>query len=93
MSISRILSECPNVQMSLGELFIEVGQREQLPFLEFLLSPENAKLIRTEVAPGQGKLKLNLDFTLVFKNFTSMDNQNGNSLISFGEFVRAMWAV
>ena len=57
MSISRILSECPNVQMSLGELFIEVGQREQLPFLEFLLSPENAKLIRTEVAPGNGKLK------------------------------------
>jgi len=57
MSISRILSECPNVQMSLGELFIEVGQREQLPFLEYLLSPENAKLIRTEVAPGQGKLK------------------------------------
>ena len=57
MSISRILSECPNVQMSLGELFIEVGQREQLPFLEFLLSPENAKLIRTEVSPGQGKLK------------------------------------
>lgn len=57
MSISRILSECPNVQMSLGELFIEVGQREQLPFLEFLLSPENVKLIRTEVAPGGGKLK------------------------------------
>jgi hypothetical protein len=57
MSISRILSECPNVQMSLSELFIEVGQREQLPFLEFLLSPENAKLIRTEVAPGGGKLK------------------------------------
>jgi hypothetical protein len=57
MSISRILSECPNVQMSLGELFLEVGQREQLPFLEFLLSPENAKLIRTEVSPGQGKLK------------------------------------
>lgn len=43
--------------MSLGELFIEVGQREQLPFLEFLLSPENVKLIRTEVAPGGGKLK------------------------------------
>jgi hypothetical protein len=43
--------------MSLSELFIEVGQREQLPFLEFLLSPENAKLIRTEVAPGGGKLK------------------------------------
>jgi len=57
MSISRILSECPNVQMSLGELFIEVGQREQLPFLEFLLSPENAKMVRTEVAPGNGKLK------------------------------------
>jgi hypothetical protein len=57
MSISRILSECPNVQMSLGELFIEVGQREQLPFLEFLLSPENVKLIRTEVSPGGGKLK------------------------------------
>jgi len=57
MSISRILSECPNVQMSLGDLFIEVGQREQLPFLEFLLSPENAKMIRTEVAPGNGKLK------------------------------------
>jgi hypothetical protein len=57
MSISRILSECPNVQMNLGELFIEVGQREQLPFLEFLLSPENAKMIRTEVAPGNGKLK------------------------------------
>ena len=45
------------MQMSLSELFIEVGQREQLPFLEFLLSPENAKLIRTEVAPGGGKLK------------------------------------
>ena len=43
--------------MSLGELFIEVGQRESLPFLEYLLSPENAKLIRTEVAPGNGKLK------------------------------------
>ena len=43
--------------MSLGELFIEVGQREQLPFLEFLLSPENAKMVRTEVAPGNGKLK------------------------------------
>jgi hypothetical protein len=57
MSISRILSECPNVQMSLGELFIEVGQREQLPLLEYLLSPENVKLIRTEVAPGNGKLK------------------------------------
>jgi hypothetical protein len=57
MSISRILSECPNVQMSLSELFIEVGQREQLPFLEFLLSPENSKLIRTEVSSGNGKLK------------------------------------
>lgn len=57
MSISRILSECPNVQMSLSELFIEVGQREQLPFLEFLNSPENVKLIRQEVAPGRGKLK------------------------------------
>jgi hypothetical protein len=57
MSISRILSECPNVQMGLGELFIEVGQREQLPFLEYLLSPENAKMIRTEVSPGNGKLK------------------------------------
>ena len=45
------------MQMSLSELFIEVGQREQLPFLEFLLSPENAKLIRTEVSPGGGKLK------------------------------------
>jgi len=43
--------------MSLSELFIEVGQREQLPFLEFLLSPENTKLIRTEVSPGGGKLK------------------------------------
>jgi hypothetical protein len=57
MSISRILSECPNVQMSLSELFIEVGQREQLPFLEFLLSPENSKLIRSEVSSGGGKLK------------------------------------
>ena len=57
MSISRILSECPNVQMSLSELFIEVGQREQLPFLEFLNSPENVKLIRQEVSPGRGKLK------------------------------------
>ena len=57
MSISRILSECPNVQMSLSELFIEVGQREQLPFLEFLLSPENSKLIKQEVSPGGGKLK------------------------------------
>ena len=57
MAISRILSECPNVQMALGELFLEVGQREQLPFLEYLLSPENTRLIRTEVAPGGGKLK------------------------------------
>jgi hypothetical protein len=57
MSISRILSECPNVQMSLSELFIEVGQREQLPFLEFLNSPENVKLIRQEVSTGNGKLK------------------------------------
>jgi hypothetical protein len=57
MSTSSILSECPKVQRALGELFIEVGQREQLPFLEFLLSPENTKMITTEVSPGRGKLK------------------------------------
>jgi hypothetical protein len=34
-----------------------------------------------------------VDWRLVFKNFTRMDNETGNSLISFGEFVRAMWAV
>jgi len=57
MSISRILSECPNIQRPLGELFIEVGQREQLPFLEYLNSPENTRLIRLEVSPGRGKLR------------------------------------
>lgn len=57
MSTSSILSECPKVQRALGELFIEVGQREQLPFLEYILSPENAKMITTEVSPGAGKLK------------------------------------
>jgi hypothetical protein len=57
MSTSSILSECPKVQRALGELFIEVGQREQLPFLEFLLSPENVKMITMEVSPGRGKLK------------------------------------
>jgi len=57
MSTSSILSECPKVQRALSELFIEVGQREQLPFLEYLLSPENVKMIATEVAPGNGKLK------------------------------------
>jgi hypothetical protein len=57
MSISRILSECPNIQMPLGQLFIEVGQRESLPFLEYLNSPENVKLIRQEVSTGNGKLR------------------------------------
>lgn len=57
MSTSSILSECPKVQRALGELFIEVGQREQLPLLEYILSPENAKMITMEVSPGRGKLK------------------------------------
>jgi hypothetical protein len=57
MSISRILSECPNIQAPLGQLFIEVGQRESLPFLEYLNSPENVKLIRQQVSPGGGKLR------------------------------------
>lgn len=57
MSISRILSECPDVQRALGELFLEVGQREQLPFLEFVNSPINQSMIVQEVAPGGGKLK------------------------------------
>lgn len=57
MSISRILSECPTIQMSLSELFIEVGQRESLPFVEFLLSPENSSMIKMQVSPGGGKLR------------------------------------
>lgn len=57
MSISRILSECPNIQRPLGELFIEVGQREQLPFLEFLNSEINSSMIKMEVSPGGGKLR------------------------------------
>jgi hypothetical protein len=57
MSISRILSECPNIQAPLGQLFIEVGQRESLPFLEYLNSPENVKLIRQQVSAGNGKLR------------------------------------
>lgn len=57
MSISRILSECPNIQAPLGQLFIEVGQRESLPFLEYLNSPENVKLIRQQVSTGGGKLR------------------------------------
>jgi hypothetical protein len=57
MSISRLLSECPNIQAPLGELFIEVGQREALPFLEYLNSPENVKMIKMQVAPGGGKLR------------------------------------
>jgi len=57
MSISRILSECPNIQAPLGQLFIEVGQRESLPFLEYLNSPENVKLIRQQVSAGGGKLR------------------------------------
>lgn len=57
MSISRILSECPTLQYPLGELFIEVGQREQLPFAEFVNSPENSSMIKMEVSPGNGKLR------------------------------------
>lgn len=57
MAISRILTECSDVQAALGDLFIAVGQREQLPFLEYVLSPENSRLIRTEVAPGSGKIR------------------------------------
>jgi len=57
MSISRILSECPNIQAPLGQLFIEVGQRESLPFLEYLNSPENVKMIKMQVSPGGGKLR------------------------------------
>jgi hypothetical protein len=57
MSTSRILSECPNIQAPLGELFLEVGQREQLPFLEYILSPENASMITMQVSPGRGKLR------------------------------------
>lgn len=43
--------------MSLSELFLEVGQREQLPFLEFLNSPENSSMIKMQVSPGGGKLR------------------------------------
>ena len=57
MSISRILSECPTIQRPLGELFMEVGQREQLPFAEFVNSPENSSMIKMEVSPGRGKLR------------------------------------
>jgi hypothetical protein len=57
MPISSILSECPNIQMALSELFMEVGQRESLPFIEFLNSPENVKMIKQEISPGGGKLK------------------------------------
>jgi hypothetical protein len=57
MSISRILSECPDIQRPLGELFREVGQREALPFLEFVNSPLNQSMIVQEVAPGGAKLK------------------------------------
>ena len=57
MSISRILSECPNIQLPLGELFIEVGQREQLPFLEYINSPANQSAIVQQVSPGGGKLR------------------------------------
>lgn len=57
MPISEILSVCPNIQASLGQLFIETGQRESLPFLEYILSPENVKMIKMEVSPGAGKLR------------------------------------
>jgi hypothetical protein len=57
MSISRILSECPNIQAPLSEAFIATGQREQLPFLEFLLSAQNRRPVTTYVSPGRGKLQ------------------------------------
>jgi hypothetical protein len=57
MSISRILSECPNIQTPLAEAFIETGQREQLPFLEFLLSAQNRRPVTTLISPGGGKLQ------------------------------------
>jgi hypothetical protein len=57
MPISEILSVCPNIQAPLGQLFIETGQRESLPFLEYILSPENVKMIRMQVSPGGGKLR------------------------------------
>lgn len=57
MSIPTTLSVCPDIQRRLGELFLEVGQRESLPFLEYLNSPINQSAIVQTVAPGGGKLK------------------------------------
>lgn len=57
MSVPTILSECPDIQRPIGDLFLEVGQREQLPALEFINSPANQSMIVQEVAPGNGKLK------------------------------------
>lgn len=57
MSISRILSECPEMQRPLGELFLEAPAREPLPYLEYLNSDLNSSLIKTEVSPGGGKLR------------------------------------
>lgn len=57
MSISRILSVCPEIQRPLGELFAETQFREPLPFLEFLNSDINTSAIRLDVAPGGGKLR------------------------------------
>jgi len=57
MSISRILSVCPDIQRPLGELFAETQFREPLPFLEFLNSDINTSAIRLDVSPGGGKLR------------------------------------
>lgn len=57
MSIPRILSECPTIQRRLGEAFTEVGQREQLPLLEYINSEANTRPIKVEISPGAGKLR------------------------------------
>ena len=58
MSTSRILSECLGIQAPLNELFREVGQAENLPLAQFVLSPENSSMIVTDIAPSRGSGKL-----------------------------------
>lgn len=58
MSISRILSECPTMQEDIAAVWTEEGRRpESLPLLQYVVSPENSRMIKQMISPGGGKLK------------------------------------
>lgn len=60
-AISQVLTACPDLQFRLRDRWTTgemTGADERMPFLNFMLSPENRQGITTDILPGQGKTRL-----------------------------------